>query len=65
MVLFSFRKKLLKGKNALFEALKVAKAQGRLLGVLRYVQVEVAVKEKCSDRREVCFFSLSQSSGDR
>ncbi len=37
MVRFSFRKKLLKGKNALFEAIKLANAHGRLLGVLRYL----------------------------
>ncbi len=33
---FSFRKKLLKGKNALFEVIKLANAHGSLLGVLRY-----------------------------
>ena len=32
MVRFSFRKKLLKGKNVLFEAIKLANAHGRLLG---------------------------------
>ncbi len=33
---FSFRKKLLKGGNALFEAVDLANAHGRLLVVLRY-----------------------------
>ena len=35
MVRFSFCKKLLKGENALFKAIKFANAHGRLLGVLR------------------------------
>ena len=36
MVRFSFRKKLLKDEPALFEAIMLANAHGRLLGVLQY-----------------------------
>ncbi len=37
MVRFSFRKKLLRGGNVPFKAVKLANAHGRLLGVLRYL----------------------------
>ncbi len=41
MVRFSFCKKLLKGEKALFEAINFANAHGRLLGVLRYIEIEL------------------------
>ena len=37
MARFSFRKKLMKGENALLKAIEFANAHGRLLGVLRYL----------------------------
>ena len=43
MVRFSFCKKLLKGRNALFKSTKLANAHGRYLGVLWYISFIMSV----------------------
>ena len=58
MVRFSFRKKLRRGGNALFQTMKLANAHGRLLGVLRYKGPVPPKIVFCISLKKVVFWCL-------